>query len=92
MFGDPAKPDSYIVTEKLEPAVLRTTTVGKNYAVEMRGLWKTNNITMGGSFISYTIVDQAKNRLYYIEGFVYAPGLNKREFLRELEAVIRTIR
>ncbi len=56
--------------------------------MEVRGLWRTNNYSMGGPFLGYAIVDEVQGNLYYIEGFTYAPGKNKREIMRELEAVL----
>lgn len=74
------------------PVVTREVNFNGNYAVEMRGLWRLNNVVMGGPFISYTFVDEATNRLYYIEGFTYAPGTDKREPVRQLEAILHTFR
>lgn len=62
------------------------------FAVEARGLWKMSNDAMGGGFLSYTFVDEAQDRLYYIEGYVYSPGEKKRPSVRELEAILRTFR
>jgi len=62
------------------------------YAVTLRGSWKLNNDSMGGPFVSYTFVDEKQARLYYIEGFVYAPGKNKRDLLREMEVILSTFR
>ena len=67
-----------------------TVTFQGKFAVEARGLWKMSNDAMGGGFLSYTFVDEAQDRLYYIEGFVYSPGEKKRPSIRELEAILRT--
>jgi Domain of unknown function (DUF4837) len=95
LFGNPEKPHSHLVTETGIPYKLvqaKQVTFQNKYAVEMRGLWRTNNITMGGPFVSYTLVDEAKGMLYYIEGFTYAPGRPQREILRELEVILNTFR
>lgn len=90
IYGNPEKPDSYMITEPLEPPTLRESIVNGNYAKEMRGLWRTNNAVMGGSFLSYSFADAKTGRIYYYEGFVYAPSRdNKREIIRELEAILR---
>jgi hypothetical protein len=80
--------NSYMLTEQYEPPVLHKINFNGNFAVESRGLWKLKNNTMGGPFLGYSIADTTKNRLYYIEGFVFAPGKNKRELMREMEAVL----
>ena len=60
------------------------------YAVEYRGLWNMKNDFMGGPFVHYTIVDEKRNRVLHIDGFVYAPKFNKREYVRELDAILQT--
>ena len=49
------------------------------------------NDFMGGPFVHYAIVDTNRNEIIHLDGFVYAPKFNKREYLRELEALIRTV-
>jgi len=61
-----------------------------NYAVKSRGLWKISDNSGGGPFISYTIVDEGRQMLYYIEGYVYAPNSKKKNFIRELDAILST--
>jgi hypothetical protein len=58
------------------------------FAVEIRGLWKVENDFMGGPFISYTFVDQKRNRLITIDAFLYGPKQKKAPFVRELEAIL----
>ncbi len=60
------------------------------YAIEIRALWKLTSNTSGGPFIGYLIVDEAKNRLYYIEGFIFAPTSKKRDYIREVESILWT--
>ena len=88
IFGDPDIPASYIVTETIEPPVFNTVTVDGNYAVEMRGAWKTNNLSMGGSFLAYAVVDAENGKLYYMEGFVYYPNEAHRSSIREIETIL----
>ena len=60
------------------------------YKVESRGLWKLKNNTMGGPFVSEVKLSQDGKDIYYIEGFIVAPGKSKRNLVREIEAVIST--
>ena len=39
-----------------------------------------------------SIIDQKNDRLLVVEGFTYAPSVNKREFLFELEAIAKSLR
>ena len=88
------KPDdkeSYMLTETDNFNVFRNEINFKGkYAVELRGLWRVNNYYMGGPFISYSMVDETSNRLYYIEAFLYSPGKEQRDYVRELETIIKT--
>ena len=71
------------------------------YAYITRGLWhmvgENEDGEMiqyggGGPFVNYAFYDQAQDRLYMIDGMVFAPGYNKREFLRQMEVIARTFR
>lgn len=93
IFEDPEKPNTYLTTESVNADVTaRQLTFNGHFAIELRGLWVTNNHTMGGPFVSYAFVDQGRGLLYYIEGFAYNPGRNKREMMRELEAILWTFK
>jgi hypothetical protein len=95
LFEDPAMADSYLMTETTIPFLpVSTTPVAFNghYSVEMRGLWRTNNKSMGGPFLGYALVDEAKGTFYYIEGFTFSPGKTQREIMRELETILFTFR
>ncbi len=83
-------PDSYMVTETdipFKPIMSRQVNLNGQYAIETRGLWKIPG-SMGGPFLGLTVVDESKNRLYYIEGFLFSPGKPQRELMRELECVL----
>lgn len=93
LYEDPENPISYIVTERKNFAVVaKQVTLNKHYAMQIRALWRTNTTTMGGPYIGYALVDQPKGRLYYIEGFAFAPGKDKREIMRELETILWTFK
>jgi hypothetical protein len=93
LYGDPDNLNSFMITEvkNFEVATQEINFNGK-FAIETRALWRTNNLSMGGPFISYTLVDEAARRLYYIEGFLYSPGKDQREFMRELEVILKTFK
>ncbi len=85
-------PPAYMTIQEVEPIVYDTINFDGKFAIEARGLWKLSNITMGGPFLSYAFVDEALNRFYYIEGYVYYPGKNKRTEIREVETILRTFK
>jgi hypothetical protein len=95
LYGDPERSDTYLVTEtnvEHKPVITKEISFHKKFAVEMRGLWRTNNFVMGGPFLSYTLVDQPKGIIYYIEGFTFSPGKDQREIMRELETILYTFK
>ncbi|WP_421920860.1 DUF4837 family protein [Marinifilum sp.] len=79
---------SYMGTESLYPILSRQFDFNGNYAIETRGLWKVENDFMGGPFVSITYLDEKNNRVICMDSYVYYPNNNKREMLRELEAIM----
>ncbi len=76
---------------ELEPE-FREVNFNGYYAVEARSLWRVEGDFMGGPFVNYTLVDEARNRLVILDGFVYAPKFDKRDYLRQLEALIYSLK
>ncbi|HJN06886.1 MAG TPA: DUF4837 family protein [Bacteroidales bacterium] len=62
------------------------------YTVEMRGVWSVEHDFMGGPFISYTFVDPRNNQILTLMGYVYHPNKKKRNLLRQLEAIIYSVK
>ena len=58
----------------------------------MRGLWECVGDHMGGPFYSFTYLSPDKNYCITVDGFVYAPQENKRNYLREVEAIVKSIK
>jgi len=86
-----SKEGMYMITEAAyTPLTVKTEILGNN-AFETRGKWEVKNDFMAGPFVNYAIIDQKNDRLLVIEGFTYAPSVNKREFLFELEAIAKSL-
>lgn len=58
------------------------------FALEARGIWEIENDYMGGSFISYLVLDPKDNEIILIDGFLHAPGEEKRNYMMYLEHII----
>lgn len=58
------------------------------YLFELKGRWNVVGDLMGGPFVSISAFDEPNNRIVTIEGYVYAPQFEKRELIREMEAMI----
>lgn len=84
--------DSYMMTEEAySPHIFEVELDGKK-AFEARGKWEVKNVYMAGPFLSYTVVDKPNNRLVVVEGLTFAPSINKRDYMFELEAVLKTLK
>ncbi len=80
---------SYMITEALYPPIFREYNLNDTiYTAEIRGLWKMEDgLAMGGPFVSISQLDEARNRIVTVEGFVFAPAHKKRDLLRQVEAI-----
>ncbi len=59
--------------------------------LETRSLWKIEGAYMSGPFVNYAFMDKKNKRLFVAEGFVYAPSERKRDYMFELETVIKSV-
>jgi hypothetical protein len=82
---------TYLITEAAYTPHIFDTNIDSRKAYKVKGKWEVYNDFMAGPFVSYTIEDPKKNRLVVVEGFAYAPLVKKRDFMFELEAIIRSI-
>lgn len=60
--------------------------------VELRGLWASVRDKMGGPFYSFTMKSEDGESCITLDGFVYAPQEEKRDYLREVEAIVKSIK
>ncbi len=82
----------HMITEKAYTPFTFDAIVDGKKSYETRGKWEVKNDFMAGPFLNYTILDEANNRLVVVEGFTYAPSVNKRAFVFELEAIAKSLK
>ncbi|WP_369048109.1 DUF4837 family protein [Tenacibaculum sp. UWU-22] len=82
----------YMITEQAYTPFTYDAVIDGLKAYETRGKWEVKNDFMAGPFLNYTIIDKKNNRLVVFEGFTYAPSVNKRDFIFELEAIAKSIK
>ena len=87
-----SKEGMYMITEQAYTPFTFDAEIDGKKAYETRGKWEVKNDFMAGPFINYTIIDKKNNRLVIFEGFTYAPSVNKRDFLFELEAIAKSMK
>jgi hypothetical protein len=85
-----SKDSSHMVIEMLIPPDSSSIALNGEFAFEMRGLWKMQNYFKGGPFITYVTYDKGRNRILMMDGFVFAPNLDKRDYMLQLEAILRS--
>ena len=83
---------SFMGTEnRYEPKQKNVNVLGVS-AKEFRGLWDMKNDVMSGPFLMYLLEDKKNNRVLIAEGYLYAPSLDKREYMLELEAILKSVK
>lgn len=93
-FARGSEDSSYVQIDDQRPIETDTVEIAGRPAVETRGLWYMVGDVMGGAFIRHAFVDEATDRLYVYYGMTFAPSrqLDKRKFLRQMEALGYTFR
>jgi hypothetical protein len=82
---------SYMATEPAFTPTISEAIVDNKFSFETRGIWDLKNAFMSGPFINYAIEDEVNNRYIIVEGYVFAPSIAKRDYVFELESIIKSI-
>ena len=82
---------SYMADEPLVPPEVKRFYKNDIYCVQLNGLWQMENGFMGGPYVNHTIVDIQRGRLVTAMGFVFYPNREKRQMIRQLEAILYTM-
>ena len=89
---DGQRPDLYIKRQEIIPVFSKRISFNGRFAIESRGLWAVSDNTAGGPFLSYALVDEKNQMLYYIEGYVYHAAGKKKRLMREMDAILSTFK
>ena len=90
----------WVTIDYRRPLITEEINFKDRYALETRGLWhmvgeidgERVQFGGGGPFVTYSFYDQPSGRLYMVDGMVFAPNYDKREFLRQMEVIAYTFR
>jgi len=82
---------SYMSTEMAYTPFHGETILDNKPTLETKGMWQVKNAFMAGPYINYAIEDKINKRWIVAEGFAFAPSVEKRDYMFELEAIIKTI-
>lgn len=59
--------------------------------LKVKELGNVKDFLMAGPFLNYIVEDKPNNRLLVMEGFVFAPSVNKRDYMFELESILKGV-
>ena len=86
----PVEDDGRFITEEAYAPFLFTTEINGKPAYETKGTWEVKNQYIAGPFVNYAVRDEANNRYLILEGFTYAPSVEKRDLQFELESILKS--
>ncbi len=82
---------SYMVSEHRVPNSFQVFTFKGNYAAELRGLWRLEGDWMGGPYVLIAVLSPDQKQVMVVDGWVYAPKKDKRNYVRQLEAMVYSL-
>ncbi|MCF7802738.1 MAG: DUF4837 family protein [Candidatus Marinimicrobia bacterium] len=81
-YGNISIDTAYVRTEAAE--------IDGQHAIRINGIWSHNDDPKGGAFVGFAYYDEFTNRLFYLDGQIFAPGMKKLVFLRRMEIILST--
>ena len=82
--------NTYMSTDLIYTPNTQQINVGGKQVFETRGLWEIEGQFMAGPFLNFQI-KLGDDDFIMLDGFVYSPGSTKREYIFELEAIMRSL-
>jgi hypothetical protein len=79
-------------TEPAFSPFLNESQIDGNFAFETKGTWEVKNMFMAGPFVNYAIYNKEKDNWLVIEGYVSAPSSKQRNYLFEIESILKSVR
>ncbi len=86
----PVEDDGMFITEEAYAPYLFASSIDGRFAYETKGTWEVKDQYMAGPFLNYAVRDEDKGRYLILEGFTYAPSVEKRDLQFELESILKT--
>ena len=60
------------------------------YAIFTQGLWDLNIKGMGGPFVNYTFYDEKSQRVYMLDGSIFAPKYYKKNLIQQVDVILQS--
>ncbi len=87
----PVDEGKFITERAFSPYVNESQIDGK-FAYETKGLWEVSGQFMSGPFLNYAIYNEEKDNWLIIEGYIFAPSAKQRNYLFELESILKSVK
>ena len=84
--------DSSFVVVAEDYFVVNEVNFNGKYALFTQGLWELNVKGMGGPFVNYFFYDEKSQRVYMIDGSIYAPKYYKRNLIQQIDVTLQSFR
>lgn len=62
------------------------------YALMTQGLWRFNDLSMGGPFINYTFYDEESRRIYMLDASILAPKYMKKSIIQQVDVLLHSFK
>lgn len=82
---------SYIVVAE-DYFVVKEVNFNGRYALFTQGLWELNIKGTGGPFVNYFFYDEKSQRIYMIDGSIFAPKYFKRNLIQQVDVTLQSFR
>lgn len=82
---------SYMTIANGEKPILKNYKYKGKEFTEVRGFWEVVGDYMGGPFVEHILPTDNPSKLLVVQGFVYAPKYKKRNYLRQVEAILYSL-
>ncbi len=60
------------------------------YSLFTQGLWRMTDKSMGGPFVNYFFYDEKSQRIYMLDGSLFAPRYYKRNLIQQMDVLLKT--
>lgn len=81
---------TYMTTFVEYPPKIEDASIADQYASKLVGLWNVEGALMGGPYNTYAFLNPAGDRVFYLHGFVFAPGKDKRNYVRQVDTILKS--
>lgn len=84
--------NAYYVTISEEELNFKEVNFNGRYGLMTQGLWYMTDKFMGGPFVNYIFLDENTNRIYMVDGSIFAPKFTKRNLIQQIDVMLQSFR